>query len=294
VKLNTLTVSYSDIPRLLAAIEACGVQPPRELSDVPRARDKLAAASPIVNPNEELIAAALDGRATPDKIDRALERVALARLIAAERVSLDQQIEPALLAEFGRRLESGGADSVLDLLREQFTAAADTRGAALDTLGGLPSDAAQFLNAASADQLSAYQALPPAIAVLDRIAMIAAAFGPGASFPAVPDPRSIDPGVRCPWLHATATMCTSGDLLGACAAFQRPHPYGNLPTSPWLKVSPHLHTVDSAAERVRLWAEHAWAAEEAQHDRGGRVVDGVIVKDAPRANPFRQREEATV
>jgi hypothetical protein len=156
VRLNTLTVSFADIPRLLSAIEACDVTPPRQLTEVLSAREKLAAVSPVVDPNKQLIAAALDGRATPDKVDRALERVALAKLVAAERVSLDQQIEPALLAEFGKRLEQGGADSVLDLLRPQFTAAADTLGAALDILGGLPSDAAQFLSAASADQLAAY------------------------------------------------------------------------------------------------------------------------------------------
>jgi hypothetical protein len=135
--------------------------------------------------------------------------------------------------------------------------------------------------------------LPAAIAVLDKVAMIASAFGPGASFPAVPDPRSVDPSVRCGWLHATATMCTSSDLLEACAAFQRPHPYGDVPSSPWLRVTPHLHTIDSARERLRAWAEDAWAAEEAQHDRGGRLIDGVIVKDPPRPNPFA-REEATV
>jgi hypothetical protein len=97
--------------------------------------EKLAAVPPVVNPVKELIAAALDGRATPDKVDRALERAAQARLIASERVSLDQRIEPELTVEFGKRLENGAADAVLDLLRPQFDRAATALGAALTTVG---------------------------------------------------------------------------------------------------------------------------------------------------------------
>jgi hypothetical protein len=39
-----------------------------------------------------------------------MERAALARLVAEERRGLDQRIQPELLNEFGRRLESGGGD----------------------------------------------------------------------------------------------------------------------------------------------------------------------------------------
>jgi hypothetical protein len=101
VKVNALLVGLTDCERLLSALEALSVTPPKQLTEVLSAREKLAAVPPVVNPVKELIAAALDGRATPDKVDRALERAALARLIASERVSLDQRIEPELTVEFG-------------------------------------------------------------------------------------------------------------------------------------------------------------------------------------------------
>ena len=84
--------------------------------------------------------------------------------------------------------------------------------------------------------------------------------GPGGAFPIVPDPRATDPGLEAGWLDARAVMCTSGDLLSACAQFQRPSPAADVRTSPWLRVNPHLHTVASAAERLRLWAESEWQA----------------------------------
>jgi hypothetical protein len=266
MKINTLTVSFSDIGRLLAAIEACDVTPPRALTEVLSAREKLAVASPVINPVKELIAAALDGRATPDKVDRALERTALARMIAAERVSLDQRIDPELLAEFGRRLTDSGADEVLNLLRPQFDQAADILRQAL-AIAGVPDDPAAFLNTASPEELAAYQSVAPAIAALNKIGAIASAFGPLGSFPCLADPRSVDPGIRCSWLHDVGTMCTNGDLLESCAAFQRPHPHGDVRTSPWLRCQPHLHSVDSATERLRAWCETEWAAQESQRPK---------------------------
>jgi hypothetical protein len=290
MKINTTIVAFSDIGRLLAAVEKCGVTPPRELTDVPRAAEKLAAATPIANPVEELLTAALDGRATPDKVDRALERTALAKLIAAERVSLDQRIGPELLQEFGRRLDNGGCDACLDLLRPQFTAAADTLSSARATID-LPSvDPQTFLDSARGAQLAAWQSLRPALSVLDRISLIAAAFGPGGAFAVVADPRQTDAGLRCGWLHDIGVMCCGSGLLQSCAAFQRPHPIGDVPSSPWLRVTPHLHSVSSAAERLRVWAESAWAAQESECPKGGRLVDGVVVSDPPRRNPFTLEE----
>ena len=53
-----------------------------------------------------------------------------------------------------------------------------------------------------------------------------------------------------------------------------------------MRCEPKLHSVESARERLRAWAETAWAAEESEHPKGGRLIDGVIVEDPPRANPF--------
>jgi hypothetical protein len=45
MKINALIVSYSDVPRLLAAIESCGVALPKTLTDVPLARERLVSAT---------------------------------------------------------------------------------------------------------------------------------------------------------------------------------------------------------------------------------------------------------
>ena len=152
MKINSLTVSYADIGRLLAAIEKCGATPPKQLTDVLQAHEKLTAASPIPDPVKTLVTAALDGRATAEKVDKLLEQTAVARLTAEERRGLQQRVEPELLKEFGRRLEDTGADAVLDLLRPQFDEAATTLGSAL-AIAGVPDDAAAFLASASAEQL---------------------------------------------------------------------------------------------------------------------------------------------
>ena len=262
----------------------------KELSDVLSAREKLKAApSSVSDPIKSLVASALDGHAGADRVDKLLERTAIARLVAAERVSLDQRVEPELLNQFGKRLETGGADEVLDLLRPQFSAAADTLQAALSTIGGFPDDAEAFMNTATGEQLVAYQSVAPAIVALDKVGLIAAAFGPTGAFPVVTDPRRTDPGLRCGWLHSTAVMCCSNDLLHACAEFQKPSPLGDVRSNPWLRVGPHLHTVASAAERLRGWAETDWAAQEAQRPAGGRMINGTMVPDPPRRNPFARQ-----
>ena len=70
-------------------------------------------------------------------------------------------------------------------------------------------------------------------------------------------------------------------------------PVQGVPSSPWLRCEPHLHSVGSARERLRAWAESAWASEEAERPKGGRLVDGVVVPDVARPNPFAL-VEATV
>jgi hypothetical protein len=81
-------------------------------------------------------------------------------------------------------------------------------------------------------------------------------------------------------------MCTSGDLLSACARFQRPGPAADVRTSPWLRVDPFLHSVESANERIRSWGEAEWQTREAQRPISGELrPDGTILADK-RRNPF--------
>ena len=59
MRINTLTTSFADIGRLLSSVEGCGVTPPRELSAVISAHEKLVAAPPRRQPGQR----AADGRA---------------------------------------------------------------------------------------------------------------------------------------------------------------------------------------------------------------------------------------
>jgi hypothetical protein len=175
---------------------------------------------------------------------------------------------------------------VLNLLRGAFEDASCTLRAALSIVD-LAADPATFLQTASPEQVAAYQRVAPAVAVLDRLSEIAAMLGPvSGAFPVVEDPRNTDPCVHAGWLLDVPALCTAGDLLQACAQFHKPRPVGDVRSSPWLTVVPFLHSVDSARERLRAWAERDWAAQESERLKGGCLIDGVIVHDAPRRNPF--------
>jgi len=193
---------------------------------------------------------------------------------------------PRGLEEFGRRLESGrGADACLDLLRPAFEDASLTLRDALSIVD-IAADPATFLQTASAEEVAAYQRIGPATVVLDRLSAIAAMLGPLGAFPCVEDPRNVDPTVAAGWLSDVPVMCCSSDLLASCAQFLKPRPVGDVRSSPWLKTVPFLRTIASATERLRGWAERDWAAQEAERLKGGRLIDGVVVPDAARSNPF--------
>jgi hypothetical protein len=180
-------------------------------------------------------------------------------------------------------LSTGGADAIFDLLRPQFDDAAGALTSALSKVG-IPHDPTAFLEGASPDELLAWQSVKPAVAVLDRVGAAVRMLGPNGAFPVVPDPRNTDPVIQCGWLHDLAGLCADGDLMAACVQFQKPS--GDIRSSAWLRISPRLHTVSSARERLRAWCEKAWDSEESQHPRGGRLVDGTIIDDPKRPNPF--------
>ena len=285
MKINPLSTSYADIGRLLAAVQAlCGTAP-ESLAAVPEAHRRLTTIAAPVDPMKTLVAAALDPNVDDAAIARQYETAALARLVDEQRRGSTQPIENELLRVFCEQLEQGGGDQVLDLLRKPFDEAAQTLRKALATTD-IPNDPASFIETATPAEVTAWQSVRPAVAALDRVAAIAAAFGPNGAFPLVADPRATDPGLEAGWLDARAVMCTDGDLLAACMAFQKPNPANDIRTSPWLRVEPHVHTIGSAAERIRLWAEAQWQAREAQRPTSGRLrPDGSILADT-RANPF--------
>jgi hypothetical protein len=284
VNINMLTTNYREIVQFLAAIESLGVTVPEDLSAVPRARAVLTEAPAIPNPVRGLVASALAG-ATAASVGKLLREMALARLTAEEHRNLDRSVEPELLQEFGRRLDAGAADAVLDALRPQFDDAATTLVLSLAKVD-ISKDPATFLDHASPGELAAWQSLRPAVETLETVAAVVRVLGPTGPFPTVVDPRATDAGLRCGWLDDRGVLCCDGDLMQACRVFQNPHSVNDIRTSPWLRVTARLHSIGSARERVRAWAETAWATDEADHPVGGRMIGDVIVPDEPRANPF--------
>ena len=285
MKINPLHTSYADIGRLLSAVETlCGTAP-ESLTAITSAHQRLTTTAPASDPLRALVEAALGDDTDGKAIDAQFETTAIARLVSEERRGRAQQVEAELLQVFCERLEQSSGDEVLSLLRKPFDTAALTLGEALAVVD-IPNDPQEFMNSATPEELVAWQSVKPAVATLDRVAATARMLGPGGVFPLVPDPRATDPGLEAGWLDSRAVMCTSGDLLSACAQFQRPSPAADVRTSPWLRVTPHLHTVASAAERIRSWAESEWAAREAQRPTSGRLrPDGTLIADV-RRNPF--------
>ena len=88
-------------------------------------------------------------------------------------------------------------------------------------------------------------------------------------------------------LDDRGVCCTEGDLIQASRTFMRPDP--DVRSSPWLRVTPRLWTIDEARERVRAYAETAWAAAYATQSKTGTMIDGKIVYDE-RRNPFEIKE----
>jgi hypothetical protein len=78
---------------------------------------------------------------------------------------------------FCQRLEDGGGDEVLSLLRKSFDASASILRRALATVD-IPNDPQAFIETASPAQLTAWQSVKPAVARLDRVAAVARIFGP--------------------------------------------------------------------------------------------------------------------
>ena len=285
MNINTLTTSYADIGRLLSAVETlCGTAP-ESLTAVPRAHRRLTTAVPVRDPLRALVEAALDDDTDDKAMDAQFETAAIRRLISDERRGIAAQAERELLRVFCQRLEQGAGDQVVNLLRKPFDEAAQTLREALATVD-IPHDPQAFIETATPQEVLAWQSVRPAIGTLDRIADIVRAFGPGGTFPIVADPRSTDPGLEAGWLEPRAAICTDGDLLAACAQFQKPNPANDIRTSPWPKVDRHLHSVGSANERLRAWAEVEWQSREAQRPTSGRLrPDGTILADV-RRNPF--------
>ena len=174
----------------------------------------------------------------------------------------------------GAILADGGADAILDSVRPVFDAAARTVEQSLQ-LVNLDQDAATFINEADPDALAAYQALKPAVAVIERVLGLAAKFGlRSITFPLISKPSVAGSipfehlnGIKDEALFTTDPAAGGGGLASTMRAYndhaaalasqrtlnpQRmgmraglgPHVHGGL----------RLNTIDEARD-MRSWAE---------------------------------------
>ncbi|BBY19025.1 hypothetical protein [Mycolicibacterium litorale] len=277
MRINPMLTDITHVRRLMDAVTECGVTPPESLSSVLDGLDTLTGATAISDPTQALIRAAFDGGAPA--AEKSLAEFAVAELVAEKRKGLRGVIDPAFTQEFCDRLEAGGADEILDILRPAFDDAVAVIADA-QRMVDVTADAQTVMDEASAEQLAAWQSIPGAVAKLDQIASVAGSFGPKAqSFSLVAPPHGLEFG----WAQNNAVMCSAGDLINDSRAFAMA---GNQPRqSAWLRVAPRLNTIAEARERVRAYAESAWASMNG-HAKRGRLTDTGDVAWDPVRNPF--------
>lgn len=281
--INPMLTDITHARRLMAAVTECGVQPPESLTSVLEGLDALTSSAVPADPTRALIRTALDGGAP--EAEKALADFAVAELVAEKRKQLRGKLDPEFLQEFCDRLENGGADAILDRLRPDFDAAAQTIAAAAAVVD-VTADARTIIDQAGPDELAAWRSIPTAVQRLDQLAAVAAAFGPQAqSFVLVDRPHNIEFG----WARNEAIMCCTGNLVEDSRAFA--FAGTDVRSSGWLRVNPHLNTIAEARERVRAHAENAWASINAGLANRGRLTETGDIKWDKVHNPFAAAEQ---
>lgn len=280
-----------DAQSLIWAVEGLNVAVPQQLSNLCKNYDILTQPAGSQDPARAIVDAAIAGELTEGKIDELCTAAAAQTAVAEYRSTLARKSERLFLKRFHDALNEGEGDAILDGLRPTFDEAADKLRQALDVVDTSATDEA-LVTSASTKELNAWRSLPDLLHRLNQVAAIAASFGINSStFPLIDNPRDRDitlKGNTRP-LDDRAVMCAANDIHAGTAIFANPHPVGDVRTSPWLRVTPKLHTLDEARERVRAWAEEAWAGLDAVRSKTYSTVNGELVEDT-RANPFRINE----
>jgi hypothetical protein len=233
------------------AITAAGGTIPAPLAGLLSAADLLMRPSATQDPVRGILDAALAGELDAKHLDSLIVDAAAQQQIAAYRQELRSRAERVLVQAFAAALKNGAADEVLDSLRPAF----DEHAQAVEHARSLiapETDLAQWLHTAEPAAVTAWKALDAHLAVINRIGWVASQFGPILGNFALITPFAGGDNFR---LHDTALFCCGGDLEADSAAFRRP---GTHRASPWCRTQLQLHSVDSAAERYRLWCESEW------------------------------------
>lgn len=287
------TTRMTEAAELIHAVEGFNVTAPARLTNLVTAHETFRTAPPIPDTTAAILNAAEAGNLTEAKVAKMCADAMSATAAAEFRTKLAHKSSQLFLQRFHADLRDGDADRIIDALRPTFNSTAQALTTALQVVDPTATDTA-LATTATTEQLDAWRSLPKLLHTLDRICSIVTAFGIHGTFNLIEDAREAGgpmmKGGTAP-LDDRAVMCTDNTIEGAAAVFRQPHPAGDVRTSPWLRVTPKLHTLADARERVRAWAEDAWAAIEATRAKTYSTIDGELVEDT-RPNPFRIKETA--
>jgi hypothetical protein len=158
-----------------------------------------------------------------------------------------------------RQQRPAGGDrmpEILTSLRPVFTEHATAIGEARSLIPR-ESDITAWLSTARPEAVTAWQALPGHLAIIDRIGRIAASFGarPTARFPLFTEQGYTDNRL----VSDVALFCCCGDHLATDSApFLRLGPTAHR-ASPWFAVGPlRLNSVEQARIRYEAWCADEW------------------------------------
>jgi hypothetical protein len=237
----------------------------------------------VAPPERDVLTAALDGSLTAEKLAKLAPAAAAAAMTRGYLRQLAADSAHTLVGEFHRALAVSGADEILDSLRPNFDKHAKAIAAARDLIDP-ESTAEAVISAGKPALIEACQQLNEHIRAITQIAAVASQFGcrPAAQFPQVVEYAAAETFKT----DDRAVICTDGELVSDSAFFGRPD--AGHRTSPFFRVQLRLHTVASAQKRY-----DAWAATEFDRihsgPRGGRLIDGVLVRDPIPVNPYREK-----
>ena len=292
-----MAISYSFVGirhahGLLADIAQCGVEPPQALIDLVETFDELAHAPAVSDPIGGLIKAVSAGQLRGKDLEKQIADAATAVQLQEFRTGLQARVEPALVAEFIKTLDEGGAaDAIIDSLRPAFDEAASKLAECAELVNpGV--DPETFLAAATADQIKAWQAIDEHITTLTKISSAIGHFGPhSTSFPMSEIPVNISTGSA--FINNLGVLCVDAQLglERGCSLFLS---WGNHRNSPWFKGASalKLNTIAETREKIRAWAESAWDAMGINQGRGRLDPEHGFIPE-PIANPFAKKDAVT-
>ena len=276
----------SEARRLADDTVAVGGVFPAVLTTLINLVDSVRALPPPPDPTARLIDDALAGKSVD--LSKLITAAARAETEAGYAKRLHTMVERDAMRRFQVELSNSGGQLILDSITPAFneTAAAIAAATAVVDISWTPD---QLVSTGTPEQLAAWQKLPALVARVDQFAALAAGFGRHGTFSLIEQPGHLVHneivGLRDEALFLTdSDPWRASDLIRARRADFR--------SSPWLRMSLRLNTVEEARERLRVLCESAFDAIEMARGVQGRMADNGWVQDPKRVNPFAIAEAA--